>query len=346
MNKKVAAFALAIFAAQTVYAEVEFSGFVDMSVSSDDGDASMSLDQFELDVSTDLGEGISMRADVNAMGPTAPVELEQAFITYDTGEGLALTVGKFLSCTGFEAAEPTGMYQYSYSATMVYGGYQNGVAASYGSDMFGLYGAVVSSVWDGAETDFLGYAGEAVEASIDTIGWAGDIPVTKMNDAQPAPESDFGFEAQATLTPISGLTAKAALAWEDGFEHATQEEPFDRALINIWAAYETGPLTLAAEFNGLGNWEGGDMLYESGAGYLAMANYGISDKVGVTGRISGMTLTDAVVEGAADYEVSEITIAPSYAISDNWGLVAEVKMLTEGDADAVTQIALESLLTF
>ena len=112
MNKKVAAFALAIFAAQTVYAEVEFSGFVDMSVFSDDGDASMSLDQFELDASTDLGGGISMRADVNALGPTAPVELEQAFITYDTGEGLALTVGKFLSCTGFEAAEPTGMYQF------------------------------------------------------------------------------------------------------------------------------------------------------------------------------------------------------------------------------------------
>ena len=316
MNKNVAAFALAIFVAQAVSAEVKFSGFVDMSALSDDGNASMSLDQFELDVSTDLGGGISMRADVNAMGPTAPVELEQAFITYDTGAGLALTVGKFLSCTGFEAAEPTGMYQYSYSATLVYGGYQNGIAASYSSDKFGLYGAVVSSVWDGAKTDFSG--------------------------------EDFGIEVQATLTPISGLTAKAALAWEDGFEYATQTAPFDRALLNLWAAYETGPLTLAVELNRLGNWEGGDgkMLYESGTGLLAMANYGISDKVGVTGRISGMTLTDAVVAGAADYEVSEFTIAPSYALSDHWGLVAEMKMLTVGDADAVTQIALESLLTF
>ena len=316
MNKKVAALALAIFVAQTVSAEVKFSGFVDMSVFSDDGNASMSLDQFELDVATDLGGGISMRADVNALGPTSPVELEQAFIAYDTGEGLALTVGKFLSCTGFEAAEPTGLYQYSYSATLVYGGYQNGVAASYGSDKFGLYGAVVSSVWDGAKTDF-----------------AGD---------------DFGIEVQATLTPVSGLTAKAALAWEDGFEHATQPEPFARALLNIWAAYATGPLTLAVELNGLGNWEGGDgdMLYESGAGLLAMANYGLSDKVGVTGRISGMTLTDAVVEDAADYEIGEFTIAPSYAVSDNWSLIGEVKRLTVGDADAVTQIALESLLTF
>ena len=299
MNKKIAAFALAIFVAQTVSAEVEFSGFVDMSVFSDDGDASMSLDQFELDVSTDLGEGISMRADVNAMGPTAPVELEQAFITYDTGEGLALTMGKFLSCTGFEAAEPTGMYQYSYSATLVYGGYQNGVAASYGSDMFGLYGAVVSSVWDGAETDV-----------------SGD-------------ETDVGFEAQVALMPVEGITAKAALARED-----------EQTLINVWGMLETGPLTVAAEVNSMSDWGG----YESGLGYLGMVNYGLSDQVGVTARYSAIAWTP--IGGGADDETSEFTIAPSFAVSDNWGLVAELKMLTVGDEDAVAQIALESLLTF
>ena len=330
MNKKIAAFALAIFAAQTAFAEVEFSGFVDMSVFSDDGDASMSLDQFELDVSTDLGGGISMRADVNAMGPTAPVELEQAFITYDTGEGLALTVGKFLSCTGFEAAEPTGLYQYSTAyAPLVYGGYQNGVAASYGSDMFGLYGAVVSSVWDGAETDFLGDAGEAVEASIDTLGMAGDVHVTKMNDAKPAPESDFGFEAQVALMPVEGVTAKAALAKED-----------EQTLINVWGMLETGPLTVAAEVNSMSDW--GE--YESGLGYLGMVNYGLSDQVGVTVRYSAIAWTP--IGGGEDEETSEITIAPSYAVSDNWSLIGELKMLTVGDADAVPQIALESLLTF
>ncbi len=299
MNKKVAAFALVILAAQTISAEVKFSGFVDMSLFSDDGNASMSLDQFELDASTDLGEGISARTDVNALGPTAPVELEQAFITYDTGAGLALTVGKFLSCTGFEAAEPTGMYQYSYSATLVYGGYQNGIAASYGTDMFGLYGAVVSSVWDGAETDV-----------------SGD-------------ETDVGFEAQVALMPVEGMTAKAALARED-----------EQTLVNVWGMLETGPLTVAAEVNSMSDWG----AYESGLGYLGMVNYGLSDQVGVTARYSAIAWTP--VGGGADDETSEITIAPSFAVSDNWGLVAEVKMLTVGDADAVTQIALESLLTF
>ena len=298
---------------QSVAADVELSGFVDMSILSDDGDVGMGLDQFELDLSTDLGDGISIRADVNAMGPTAPVELEQAYIAYEVGEGLSLTVGKFLSCTGFEAAEPTGMYQYSYSATLVYGGYQNGIAMSYGTDRFGLYGSVVSSVWEGSQKEVTG---------------------------------GFGIEAQVSLMPVDGLTAKIALAREDGLTHETQVASFDRALINIWASYETGPLTAAVELNGLGNWEGADgNLYESGVGYLAMANYGISDKIGVTARYSALTLSDNV-GGGSDYTTSEITVAPSYAVSDNWGLIAEAKMLTVGDADAVAQIGLESLLTF
>jgi len=282
--------------AQSTVADVELSGFVDMSILSDDGVVGMGLDQLELDLSTDLGDGISIRADVNAMGPTDPVTLEQAYIAYDLAEGVSLTVGKFLSCTGFEAAEPTGMYQYSYSATLVYGGYQNGIAASYATDTFGLYGALVSSVWDGSDKDL---------------------------------DGDFGLEAQLILTPIEGVTAKAAFAMED-----------KQNLINVWGLYENGPLSVAAEVNVMSDW--GE--YDSGLGYLAMVNYGLSDQIGVTARYSAIALTPA--GGGADAETSEITIAPSYAISDNWGLVAEAKLLTVGNADAVAQIGLESLITF
>ena len=311
LRKLLNAIAVLALSAQIVAADVELSGFIDMSFLSDDGDKTLSLDQLEVDFSSDLGEGISVRADMNA--ESANVALEQAYIAYETGSGVGLTLGKFLSCTGFEAAEPTGMYQYSHSATLVYGGYQHGIAAAYGKEKFALYGALVSSVWDGNDTTF----------------------------------DDFGFEAQLTLAPLNGLTAKFALAHEDGLTHATHLESFDRVLINIWASYETGPLTAAVELNSLANWEGADgKFYESGTGYLAMANYGINDKIGITARVSGLTLTDPVIKGRADYEVSEMTVAPSYALSGNWALVAEVKMLTEGEADAVPQIGLESLLTF
>ena len=75
-----------------------------------------------------------------------------------------------------------------------------------------------------------------------------------------------------------------------------------------------------------------------------MVNYGLGDQVGVTARYSAIAWTPS--GGGADDETSEFTIAPSYAVSDNWSLIGEVKMLTVGDADAVAQIALESLLTF
>ena len=287
----------------------------------------MGLDQLELDLSTDLGDGISIRADVNAMGPTDPVTLEQAYIAYDLAEGLSLTVGKFLSCTGFEAAEPTGMYQYSYSATLVYGGYQNGIAASYGTDKFGVYGAVVSSVWDGSDKDLVGELEAAVKEEKDADG-------NIATEAKSAVDSDFGIEAQLILTPIEGVTAKAAFAMED-----------KQNLINVWGLYENGPLSVAAEVNVMSDWVNDDGAFDSGLGYLAMVNYGLSDQIGVTARYSAIALTPPG-KGAKDVETNEITIAPSYAISDNWGLVAEAKLLTVGDADAVAQIALESLITF
>ena len=321
MPRKLAnSIAMLALCVQSVAADVELSGFVDMSILSDDGVVGMGLDQFELDLSTDLGDGISIRADVNAMGPTAPVELEQAYIAYEVGEGLSLTVGKFLSCTGFEANEPTGMYQYSTSATLVYGGYQNGVAASYATDKFGLYGAVVSSVWDGSEKDMIGKL-EPEKGAVDA------------ELKEDAIDSDFGIEAQLILTPIEGVTAKAAFAMED-----------KRNLINVWGLYENGPLSVAAEVNLISDWVNADGSFDSGLGYLAMVNYGLSDKIGVTARYSAIALTPA--GGGKDDETNEITIAPSYAISDNWGLIAEAKLLTVGDADAVAQIGLESLITF
>ena len=298
LRKLLNAIAVLTLSAQIAAADVELSGFIDMSFLSNDGDKTLSLDQLEVDFSSDLGEGISVRADMNALSEN--VALEQAYIAYETGSGVDLTLGKFLSCTGFEAAEPTGMYQYSHSATLVYGGYQHGISASYGKEKFALYGALVSSVWDGNEKEL---------------------------------DDDFGLEAQLTLTPAAGVTAKAALAMED-----------EQRLINVWALYEKGPLSLAAEVNVLSDWTKDDAKYDSGLGYLAMANYALNDKIAITARYSAIALTPP--GDGKDKETNEITLAPSYALSDNWALVAEVKMLTEGEADAVPIIGLESLLTF
>ena len=45
-------------------------------------------------------------------------DLEEAIITYDFGSGFSMTAGKMLSYLGFEAYDPTNMYQYSYAYDM------------------------------------------------------------------------------------------------------------------------------------------------------------------------------------------------------------------------------------
>jgi len=87
----------------------------------------------------------------------------------------------------------------------------------------------------------------------------------------------------------------------------------------VWASYAQGPLTVAAEFNYLESWAG-DL---TGMGWLAMANYKITDKFAATIRYSSLTIDDKV--SATDDMGSEVTFSPSFAVSPNWLVLAEVR---------------------
>ncbi|MDB5103316.1 MAG: porin [Fibrobacteres bacterium] len=266
---------------------LSMAGFLDMSangVSPDSGDATLngSFDQFELDFFYKYG-AISARADINSLGSTGGVVFEQGFVTATSGP-LSLSVGKFLSVSGFEAAEPTGLYQYSVSKLLsgyagpTYGGYQNGLNLAYATPKFALYGSVVSSVW-GTDTDLL-------------------TP---------------GFEAQVALMPVEGVTAKVTFLheiYDDATDHDSQSE------VNTWGSYAMGPLTVAAEYSLLINW---GLANQSGNGWLAMANYKLTDKVAATVRYSGIKLEKE------DDPDTEVTFSPSYAIVGNWLALAEVR---------------------
>jgi len=298
--------------AATSFAEIKLTdnlstaGFLDMSaggVSPDEGDATAwaSYDQLELDFFLKYG-AISARADINSLGPVGGVTFEQGFVTATSG-GLSLTLGKFLSCSGFEAAEPTGLYQYSVSkllsgyAGATYGGYESGVNVAYAAPKFALYGAVLASVW-----------------GIDTT----DI-------------KDPGFEAQLALMPVEGVTAKFTFLHEmidDSTDHDSQSE------VNAWASYAKGPLTVAAEYSMLMNWQAAD---ENGNGWLAMLNFKATDKIAATVRYSGVKME------SADDPDTEVTFSPSYALASNWLALAEVKY--EIDAK-ITSYAVENTFSF
>ncbi|HLP40905.1 MAG TPA: hypothetical protein VK465_05315, partial [Fibrobacteria bacterium] len=106
-----------------------------------------------------------------------------------------------------------------------------------------------------------------------------------------------------------------------------------------------GPLTVAAEYNQLFSWlvkdsQGNPSASdESGMGWLAMANYKITDNYAATVRYSGIVFPDL---GKGDPD-TEITFSPSVALTPNWLALAEVKY--EIDAER-TNYAVESTFSF
>ncbi len=185
----VAAVAAAI--APVANAEIELgeglsvTGFVDMSFLSTDIDGAeggttsgFGIDQFETDFLYSGSDGISAQVDVEYGGTstTSNTFVEQAFITKKFNDQFSMKVGRFLSYSGWETEEPTGLFQYSGVgyAPAFYGYYQQGVSAAYTGEKFALMGSVVSSAFDPYESD----------------------------------TDDLGYELGVAVMPIEGLTAK------------------------------------------------------------------------------------------------------------------------------------------
>jgi hypothetical protein len=314
--------AMSSFAEIKVGDNLSLSGFLDMSAnggidSADGADATLgaSFDQFELDFMWKFGDKVSARADINAHPGTTnthlnattgmAMDLEQGFVTATLGS-LSISTGRFLSSSGFEAAEPTGLFQYSTSKTLVYGGYQNGANVAWSSPMIGLYAAVVTDLWNTPETELL------------------NTP---------------GFEGQISLTPAEGVTAKAAFLWQTYDETGANADE-NQGLLNVWGSYAKGPITAAAEYNMLLSWKPDPTVAavndESGHGWLAMANYKVNDIFAATLRYSGIVIGD----GDPDQEV---TVSPSVAIAANWLALAEYRFNIDS---GIQQYAAETTFTF
>ena len=90
------------------------------------------------------------------------------------------------------------------------------------------------------------------------------------------------------------------------------------------------------EVNVLSNWQADG---NGGLGLLGMVNCGLSGKVGITVCFSSLDVDNALET------ISEFTISPSYVVTENWGLIAEVKFISDGAGDPA-QFALESLISF
>jgi len=323
---------------------LSFEGFVDMSYSHSDvefaGDKgnenSFGVDQVEISWLFDF-DPVTAQIDLAHLGSDnnrvnrAELDntgVEQAFATYHMDNGSAVTAGMYASMLGFEAFEPTGLYQFSFAYDMLIGdttvlpGYAQGVKYTYETD-----------------TSFFGISlqDEAFDNGENALGGN--------------PESSYAVEVAGSLILADALTGFLGAAYEDA-------EDADNYAINAYLTYETGAWIFAAEFN-YADIESGSALAGVGAQtaidtfggldagntfgsneevmqFLLMANFAYSEQASITGRISytdhEADLDAAGTAVALEADAMKFTLAHGYAFTDNLFLVTELSYV-DGEFD-------------
>jgi hypothetical protein len=308
-NKLLAAAVAAVFGASAANADIALtdnltlSGYVDGSYSNLNNKTSADEENLGLDVAeVDFAfsyEKFSAQVHLDngaANAANDDLRVEQAFGSYNLGNGLSLSAGRMNNTLGFEADEFPDMYQNSYAYDLfdtLNGQYSDGVRASYSSDAFALNLSGYEKLW----------------------------AASKVSDA----DIDFAYEAQLVFTGVENLTVAIGYSEDDNSKTDTAKQVAARALnpdsplnteqiaevFNVWAQYEMGQFKVAAEYSDLTSGAG-----DKADAWLILGNYAFSEKGAITLRYSEVDGNG----GIADED--KFTVSPGYAITDNlWGLL-------------------------
>lgn len=354
MKHKIALASAFVAASSLATAEIvindflSFEGFVDMSYSHTDQEVgagglfdgssnSFGLDQVEIDWLFNFNP-VTAQIDLAHEGSDSPRVLfidasfvEQAFVTYSFDNGSAVTAGRFASMLGFEAFEPTGLYQYSFAykaAEDVDSPFSPTVAIDGG--ILPLYDQGVKYTYE-TETSFFGIS--IVDATdVDRLGGSGG--------------SDFGIEAAGSLQLGNGLT------WFAGGRYNEGDQRFPVAydneyILDTYLTFETGAWLFAAELAYAETSFDVDADREILQGLL-MANFAYSENASITGRLS---FVDGE-QGPLEEDFVKYTLAHGYAFTDNLSLVNEISyvdgetnVLANNDVEILTA-AVELIFSF
>jgi len=250
--------------------------------------------------------------------------VEQAFVNYALANGDVVTAGRYASMLGFEAFEPTGLYQYS---------------TAYDASGLPLYAQGVKYTRE-SDTSFFG-----VSIQDEAFDFGGDN--------QNLSSSSYAIEVAYAQDLGNGVAVFLGAAFEDA-------DAGDTYIVNSYVTYETGAWLFAAEVN-FGNSENGafdvtnaydiaaadvtgnDVDVMSG---LVMANYAYSDDSSVTARLS---YEEVESENSVESEATKYTLAHNKALADNLALIVEISYadadINDIDIDG-SEVAVELLFTF
>jgi len=237
---------------------LSINGFIDGSYQLTEAAASktqeLGLDEVELNfvVSSGAVSGL-VAVDTNLDGTSRSaadnIDIEQAHFTYDLGNGVAVTLGRYGSALGFEREDPAGLYTFSRAfggAASAFNlgdidgiGAVDGLTVSYSADNFTLAASFE----------------EAASANLD-----GD---------------DLDLELSFTYTGLAGLNIGGGY-----FYHNESTAIGETDILNLHVSKQVGKLLLAGEYTQLEN-----VLLDRDA-YLLLADYDVNDKLGVALRFS------------------------------------------------------------
>ncbi len=230
-----------------------------------------------------------------------------AYVTYDAGNGVSISAGKFLSWMGYEAFDTVNMSQITHSSGVggnlgAYPAYHSGVKVEYGDKEWGAGAALLDSVWS-----YNGFA-------------KGDGEL----------KHNVGFEAYLTYKGIEGLQIWGGFAYDSkGASPNSLDVPISyqtyksTAMGDIWIQYAVSKqVTVAAELIG----KDGDTAAgtpRKGWDWLVFGSYTIDDKWSIIGRVSGENMSSATKNESLLPSYTQYTIGPSYNVSPNLIVRAE-----------------------
>ena len=298
--KKQIAIASAILAATSYsFAEIALTeslsveGFVDMSYSDNmpgqNDRAVIGVDQVEFDFLFNAG-AVSAQVDVEYEEGTDGTNIEQAFVTYDLGNGAALTAGRFASQLGFEAFEPTGLYQYSTSISgQALPTYNQGIKYTNGNLGIALVdGVVTDEVSDGD-----GYSIEVAYSTDLGNGLNGFIGAVWNDQVDPSDDT-YVVDAYVTYETGAWLFAAELVLEDDGDQTDTAGLLMANYSYSDVASI-TGRISLIDDIND----ENDDKTGSSASAYTLAHNYALADNLALVAEVS---LFD--VDGSEDNEVA------------------------------------------
>ena len=303
---------------------IKLRGYIDMSysdISMDKGgdQGTLSVKSVDIDFLFDFSP---VTAEIHVQHENSADDvmgIEQAFVNYSVNPNFNITFGRQLQLLGFDGDEATDQYLSSraYFLGDNYDMYKTNtvVDAAHPSThpnstgIPGYLGKLNHNYNDGIRANFnAGRFGFAV-GLYDGI-WQSNSEEKKMGFA----DGEWGIDVQAAIVIVPGLEARLGYARHNDYHSYTAPVPpattgtatainGDVDQLNFWIAYETGNLTLAAEYSDY-DWNGDD-----GRAWMLLANYQFNSRLGGTLRFSA--------EDFDKFDTWKISVGPSIRITEN-----------------------------